>query len=80
MQRQQRREPVMQGLQPIRHGVGAVGGDDAVGDVAQPVAVGLDHTPAGKAQAGVNANQDGHEGIDPSQKEPDHTPPRVHIR
>jgi hypothetical protein len=47
-------ECLMQRAQAARHAVFAVGGHDAVRDMAQPVAFGLHHTPAGHAKSWVD--------------------------
>ena len=50
-----RGEPVVEFAQPIGEGVAGFGMDRAAGDEGEPRPVGLDHAPAGMAQAGIDA-------------------------
>src|ERR1700733_15978300 len=60
MLRHQCDQRIMQHLQSLRHAGRAVGRDDAVSDVAEAVALSLDHTPTSEAQAWIDAEQSGH--------------------
>jgi hypothetical protein len=54
----QRRQLRVEMRQPPWQRLGAVGLQPAIGDVAQPVALGTDQAPAGRAEARIETEQD----------------------